>query len=96
MKQNKEQKWYPTKYNSTWCIEDIESRDVLDIEQVGKEQAEYNAKLCASAPELLKIAHELYIALENSKPMTNIVTEDKYKSMEMFEKIYKKLCKKEQ
>lgn len=64
MKQNKEQKWYPAEYNSTWCIEDIESRDVLDIEQVGKEQAERNARLCASAPQMKELLLSMYLWMD--------------------------------
>lgn len=62
MEQNKEQKWYPVEYSGFWRIQNCEEYDGIDMlnaDDVGIGQAERNARLCASAPELLELVNDI-------------------------------------
>lgn len=64
-------KWYAVQYANYWNIQDGPDYTdicVTDIEQVGEEQAEYNARLCASAPELRDMCDRMYEAWVTQEP----------------------------
>ncbi|MCW3466545.1 hypothetical protein [Chitinophaga nivalis] len=54
--------WYPVDYGLFIAIKDLPfydaGNDLLNAEEVGQEQAENNAKLCAEAPNLLDALSE--------------------------------------
>lgn len=63
----KNKKWYAINYAGFWQIQDTdfyEKTDVLDADHVGEEQAESNAKLCASAPEMKELLDDMYKQLK--------------------------------
>lgn len=64
------QKWYTEKHYYGWTIEN-NLLNVLDPLQVGEEQAEENAKLCASAPELLELLKDMQLWLESYSTTIN-------------------------
>ena len=55
--------WYPVNYAGYWMIQKgpryKPNYDILDADNVGEKTAEANAKLIASAPELLETCKEV-------------------------------------
>lgn len=94
MEQNKEQKWIVHKYGQdTRCITDTDGNDILSWMDVGEEQAERNARLCASAPQMKELLNDMYLWMSeyiktsgqhNRNGINYLINE------------YEKLCKKEQ
>lgn len=62
-------KWYPVNYAGFWTIQSdgyYGDETVLDSADVGEEQAEENAKLCASAPIMKQLLDDMQKLLEQS------------------------------
>jgi hypothetical protein len=98
MEQNN--KWYAEKYcKEYWIISATDPKDenlcttnVLDTFDVGEQQAEKNAKLCAAAPEMRQLVGKLHWWL--SAMLKNYPQHEKhsvYKLLEECEELDKKL-----
>lgn len=63
------QEWHPVQYGDGWVIQDspmYSGKNVLYADEVGEEQAEANANLCACAPILRDALKKLTLMAETS------------------------------
>lgn len=60
--EGKLKQWHPVEFAGIWMLMDepfYEGRDQLNADYVGEDNAKNNAKLAASAPELLELLHQM-------------------------------------
>jgi len=63
--QQENKRWYPRENDyGNWIIEDINGADQLSKYEIDYKQAEENARLCASSPEMRELLRDMYVWME--------------------------------
>lgn len=99
MDKEQNKKWYPVEYEGFWQIQtepfyDSSGMvDVLNVEHVGEEQAEKNARLCAMAPELLELVGYQDRMIELLINWKNIDTDERVRTALSIKEMYKDIIK---
>jgi len=87
-----EQKWIVYKYGQdTRCITDTDGNDVLSWMDVGVEQAEHNAKLCAAAPQMKELLSNILTEYNLWRQDGGDVVRHISNNIEKYEKLLKQL-----